>query len=311
MAGRTTPGRKKLLTTEEERAEARKYFSANNLLVNPPVNRAAYSDRMAWVLASMAQLVYEKFEKNDKERELLMEKLKGGGFEWVRGFTDSITDTQAFLVIKDDWSYAVLAFRGTEVTKLKDITTDIKAGMAGMIEGKVHKGFRQAYESVKDDIEKSVAKLEGIPLYITGHSLGAALATLATQTLEENHDIRDQIAACYTFGSPRVGNKEFDKKLKSVIYRVVNTTDIVTVIPLLLMGYIHIGDVRFLEQKPGELRRGYIPFLQRLFFFVVGIFRLFGPWVGDHAIAVYRKKLEAIAQDRNIDLYYDGLIRSK
>ena len=311
MAGKTIPRRKKLLTTEKERVEARSYFSANNLLVNPPVNRAAYSDRMAWVLASMAQLVYEKFEDNGREKELLLEKLKGGGFDWVKGFVDPITDTQAFLVVKEDWSYAVLAFRGTEVTKLKDITTDIKAGMATMVEGRVHKGFRQAYESVEADIEKSVAKLEGIPLYITGHSLGAALATLATQRLEQNHAIRDLIAACYTFGSPRVGNTEFDREFKSVVYRVVNTTDIVTVIPLLLMGYIHIGDIRFLERKPGELRRGYIPFLQRMFFFVMGIFRLFGPWVGDHGIMEYRKKLEAIAQDRNLDLYYDGLPKSK
>ncbi len=311
MAGKTIPRRKKLLTTEKERAEARNYFHANYLLVNPPVMRAAYSDRMAWVLASMAQLVYEHFEEGGKTRELLLEKLKGGGFEWVKGFSDPITDTQAFLVVKDDRSYAVLAFRGTEVTKLKDITTDIKAGMAAMIEGRVHKGFRQAYESVKDDIEKNVAKLEGIPLYITGHSLGAALATLATQTLEQNHRFRDQIAACYTFGSPRVGNAEFDRELKSVVYRVVNTTDIVTIIPLLVMGYIHIGDIRFLERAPGELRRGYIPFLQRMLFFAVGIFRLFGPWVGDHAIVEYRKKLEAIAQDRNLDLYFDGVLRSK
>ena len=311
MAGKTVQRRKRLLTTEKERSEARSYFSANHLLVNPPVNRAAYSDRMAWVLASMAQLVYERFEDDGKVKELLLEKLKGGGFEWIKGFSDPITDTQAFLVVKDDWSYAVLAFRGTEVTKLKDITTDLKAGMAGMIEGRVHKGFRQAFESVKDDIEKSIVKLKGIPLYITGHSLGAALATLATQTLEQNHAFRDQIAACYTFGSPRVGNTEFDREYKSVVYRVVNTTDIVTMVPLLVMGYIHIGDIRFLERAPGELRRGYIPFLQRLFFFAVGIFRLFGPWVGDHAIVEYRKKLEAIAQDRNLDLYFDGLPGSK
>jgi hypothetical protein len=108
-----------------------------------------------------------------------------------------------------------------------------------------------------------------------------------------------------------VGNTEFDRELKSVVYRVVNTTDIVTVVPLLAMGYIHAGDVRFLERAPGEFRRGYIPFLQRLFFFVMAAFRLFGPLVGDHGIAEYRKKLEAIAQDRNLDLYYDGLPKSE
>jgi hypothetical protein len=85
----------------------------------------------------------------------------------------------------------------------------------------------------------------------------------------------------------------------------VNTTDIVTVVPLLVMGYLHIGDVRFLEPGMGNIRRG-IPILQRIFFFLMAAIRLFSPLVGDHSIALYRKKLEAIAQDRNLDLYYDA-----
>lgn len=311
MARPSVPGRRKADSSAKERAEARHYFSANELLLNPPVKRAAYSDRMAWVLASMSQLVYEHFEEGGKVRELLLEKLQGGGFKWLRGFVSQGTDTQAFLVIKEDRSYAVLAFRGTEVTKLRDIQTDATAAMVADIEGRVHGGFLQAYASVEADIEKEVSRLKDIPLYITGHSLGGALATLATQRLEQNRVFRDQIAACYTFGSPRVGNAEFDKELKSVVYRVVNTTDIVTVVPLLAMGYTHVGDVRFLEREPGEFRRGYIPFFQRLFFFVMAAFRLFGPLATDHPIAVYRKKLEAIAQDRNLDLYYDGLPKAK
>ena len=305
------PRKMKDLESQKELADAKAYFGANELLANPPVNRAAYSDRMAWVLASMSHLAYDRFEAGGLPDALLLKKLEGGNFKWVDGFNAVETDTQAFLVVKEDSSYAVLAFRGTEVSKLTDILTDVKASMAKTIEGKVHAGFRTAYQSVESAIVKSVAKLGGIPLYITGHSLGAALATYATQCLEQNPVFRDQIAACYTYGSPRVGNSEFDREFKSVIYRVVNTTDIVTVVPLLVMGYIHIGDVRFLERNPGELKRGYIPFLQRLFFFAVGIFRLFGPWVGDHAILDYRKKLEAIAQDRNLDLYYDALPRSK
>ena len=297
--------------SQKELAEAKAYFGANELLTNPPVCRAAYSDRMAWVLASMAHLAYDRFEEGGQTKALLLKKLEGGGFKWINGFVSTETDTQAFLVAKEDLSYAVLAFRGTEASKLTDILTDAKASMAKTIEGSVHKGFKNAYQSVESDIEKSIAKLNGIPLYITGHSLGAALATYATRCLEQNPAFRDQIAACYTYGSPRVGNTEFNIEFKSVIYRVVNTTDIVTVIPLLVMGYIHIGDIRFLERNPGELRRGYIPLLQRLFFFIIGIFRLFGPWVGDHAIVRYRKILEAIAQDRNLDLYYDGLPRSK
>lgn len=308
-----TGRRMRSLISREDLEDAQKYFSDNRLLLNPPVKRAAYSDRMAWVMASMAQLVYMPFEKDDREKELLLAKLKGGGFKWIEGFNSDETDTQAFLVVKEDDSYAVLAFRGTEVTKSRDIITDAKARMVSAVSGRVHRGFVNAYNSVGPQIVQHLAKLKDIPIYITGHSLGAALATLATKSLEEHEtpNFRDQIAACYTFGSPRVGNAMFDKELKSVVYRVVNTTDIVTVIPLLAMGYIHVGDIRFLERTPGAFRRGYIPILSRIFFFVTSIFRLFGPLVGDHAIEEYRKKLEAIAQDRNVDLYFSGLMKVK
>jgi hypothetical protein len=40
--------------------------------------------------------------------------------------------------------------------------------------------------------------------------------------------------------------------------------------------------------------------------FLMAAFRLFGPLVGDHGIEQYRRKLEAVAQDRNLDLYYDA-----
>lgn len=300
-----TRGRSANRVSDEELAEAKRYFEANNLLLNPPIKRAAYSDRTAWVMASMAQLVYERFEEKGKARSLLVEKLKGGGFELIGEFNSPETDTQAFLVTNNE--YAVLAFRGTEVAKATDIETDARAFKASVFEGRVHKGFVDAYKSIEIQVLKGLKKMDDLPLYITGHSLGAALATVATQYLERDPKLRDQIAACYTFGSPRVGNKEYDRDFKSAIYRVVNTTDIVTVVPLLAMGYVHIGDVRFLEPEMGEIRRG-IPILQRIYFFIMAILRLFGPLVGDHAIAKYRKKLEAVAQNHNIDLYYGGRV---
>lgn len=297
-----TKGRAKSQITSEELAAAKRYFAANDLLLNTPIARAAYSDRTAWVMASMAQLVYERFEEGGKTRDLLIEKLKGGGFKLVGEFNSPKTDTQGFLVSNGE--YAVLAFRGTEVTKRIDIRTDAKAFRASVFEGRVHKGFGEAYKSIEIQVLKALPKVEGLPLYITGHSLGAGLATIATRYLERDLELRNRIAACYTFGSPRVGDREYDRKFKSSIFRVVNTTDIVTVVPLLAMGYIHIGDVRFLQPGIGDLRRG-IPILRRIYFFLMAAFRLFGPLVGDHGIDQYRRKLEAVAQDRNIDLYYN------
>ena len=291
--------------SQKQLADAKAYFGANSLLVNPPVKRAAYSDRMAWVLASMSHLVYDRFEDGGKTKALLLKKLDGGGFKWINGFSSTETGTQAFLVVKDDSSYAVLAFRGTE-KNWRDIQTDILARRIKTPKGKIHVGFKNAFASIEPDIKKSLARVEGLPLYITGHSMGGALATVATQILEWDSRFTDQIAACYTFGSPRVGNDEYDSSIKSMFYRVVNTTDVVTIVPLLLMGFVHVGDVRFLLRNLGEFKRG-IPVSRRFFFFLgAGLLKFFRPWVEDHAILEYRKKLEAVAQDRNIKLFLES-----
>ena len=162
----------KTILTEAERDAARSYFRINDVLVTPPIRRAAYSDRMAWIMASMADLAYDRFEDDAKACELFTLKLKGGGFRLIQIFNSDATDTQAFLAANGD--FAVLAFRGTEVKKKKDVLTDLRATQIASIEGGVHKGFQGAYDSVKDEIEKNLATLdEKLPIYITGHSLGA------------------------------------------------------------------------------------------------------------------------------------------
>ena len=298
MAGQ----RKKTETTKlsSTPALAEDYFKGADRLLCPPIVRAAYSDRMAWILASMSHLAYDHFEDSrdsQKFRKILTTKLASGGFKLIKTFNDKETDTQAFIAQNDQ--FTVLAFRGTEVSKIEDIKIDAMASKLSVLDGRVHAGFRAAYESVAKEVEESLLKLDKeLPLYITGHSLGAALATVATQRLEHNPRIREKIAACYTFGSPRVGNSHYDIEFKSPIYRVVNTTDVVTVVPLLAMGYIHIGDVRFLGAKPGDFQRG-VPIFRRLYLFLLTIFKFFSPIVGDHAIVEYRRKLEAIAEKRN------------
>ncbi len=281
-------------------ALAEDYFKLADNLLCPPIVRAAYSDRMAWILSSMSHLAYDRFEDPrdlQKFRKILATKLGSGGFKLVKTFNDKETDTQAFIAKNDQ--FAVLAFRGTEVSKIEDIKIDAMASKLSVLDGRVHAGFRVAYESVAKEVEESLLKMDKeLPLYITGHSLGAALATVATQRLEHNPRIRERIAACYTFGSPRVGNSHYDIEFKSPIYRVVNTTDVVTVVPLLAMGYMHIGDVRFLGAKPGEFQRG-VPIFRRLYLFLLTMFKFFSPIVGDHAIVEYRRKLEAIAEKRN------------
>jgi hypothetical protein len=273
-----------------------KYFDDDELLKSPPVNRAYFSDRTAWVMASMAQLAYQEFEKDETSLGLFVSKLDSGGFTLVDTF--SVGGTQAFLAYNK--IYAVLAFRGT--SDWKDVQTDATANRKPTPDGKVHAGFYQAYVDVAGTIKDKlkIPEVKDLPLYITGHSLGGALATVATQDLEKS-GLKDHIAACYTFGSPRVGNADFDKTIRSPVYRVINFTDIVTFLPLLTMGYIHVGDVRYLDYGFPDLVLRWRPLSQRLFLLVHIIMFLY-PAIKQHGIQNYIDKLERIALGQNVDL---------
>lgn len=274
-------------------------------LPSPPVNRAAYSDRMAWIMAHMANLAYIPFEDGDLEVEHLEYSLQSGWFNLMKTFNKK--GTQAFIAKNDE--FAVLSFRGTQLDRWEDVRTDLRVLKQNTINGRVHQGFKNAFDDVREEIldvlRNSIGK--DLPLYITGHSLGAALATVATQELEGEFD--DLIAACYTFGSPRVGDGKYEKSIKAPFYRIVNTTDIVTLVPFFLGTFVHVGDPRYLGRRKVDgayqLYRG-IPYVRRTFESIIetllALFRLsnpIGPWIQAHAINIYIEKLESYAKSRN------------
>lgn len=256
-------------------------FFAHSKLLTPPVKRAAYSDRTAWLMAECSRIAYQDLDK-------LAQPLSDGGFALVETFDDTESGTQAFLARREDM--AVLAFRGTQ-KDWQDIRRDLNLRFYQTEAGRAHKGFLKGYEAVSGHVSQAVDALGDLPLYLTGHSLGGALATVATSRLA-----RDTVAACYTLGSPRVGDQEFDMAIKVPVYRVVNAADIITRVPLMIMGYRHVGDLRYLT-RDGRLIRA--PNIMRtaarfLWNFVTDWQSVYQ----DHAILPYCEKLARIALDR-------------
>jgi triacylglycerol lipase len=101
--------------------------------------------------------------------------------------------------------------------------------------GKVHDGFLQTYNSMRKDIEETVSAMkQKQKLFVAGHSLGAALTTLVLPDIELN--MKREVNAMYTFGSPRVGDdafaRSFNSRFRCKCFRIANTSDIVTSIPL-------------------------------------------------------------------------------
>jgi pimeloyl-ACP methyl ester carboxylesterase len=207
----------------------------------------------AAMCAEMARLTYCRQDSSfafnqDKIRDVLdrvgfkkcdfFENLKGPRGEGAHCFLAQREDAQK------DKNLAIVAFRGTD----KDDPTDVGFDTDFALEpwpngGRVHTGFANALADVREPLNSKLHSVEGRILF-TGHSLGAAMATLFASERPPS--------ALYTFGSPRVGNANFIASLQGVDnHRYVDCCDIVTRIPLESMGYAHFGKPYYIDRKRG------------------------------------------------------------
>lgn len=149
-------------------------------------------------------------------------------------------DTQAFISANDE--IVILVFRGT--TSIRDWRTDFKVKLIPSKIGHIHYGFNEALDYIWQDLKQALFdfKDKRQSIWITGHSLGGALATLATDRLIEE---AIEVKGLYTFGQPKVGDKifarNFDSKMKQRVFRFVHDEDVVSKVPSFIQGYHHIG----------------------------------------------------------------------
>ena len=122
----------------------------------------------------------------------------------------------------------IMAFAGTDPGIWQNLATDFTPlPQAG---SDIHEGFRLAAAAAQSEIEQAVrlSRQSQKPLFIIGHSLGAALAALAAQVALEKGL---SPSAVYTFGMRRVGGERseasYDAGLGVLTYRLVHGIDLV------------------------------------------------------------------------------------
>jgi hypothetical protein len=204
---------------------------------------ASFNLSNAWWLADASTLAYA-------DEAFAADWFKRAGLHEIRFFDKG--STQCF--VASNREFAVVAFRGSEVWKRKG-KTGIRVGAADFMTnadfwltdwprgGKVHRGFKNALDEIWEELFAYLTELErdGRKIWMTGHSLGAALATLAA-------DRYGEVQGVYTFGSPRVGNLRFKASYSNRAYRLVNGNDIVAQIPPPGF-YMHVGELRLIDRE--------------------------------------------------------------
>lgn len=203
------------------------------LTPRPPLDTedTAFSPGNAWWLAELARLVYRSGSTQPSRSSILeavgLCERRSIDLDGIHGFLVGPPPGESA-------DFGILVFRGTShfrnwVTNLRALPASWRPG------GKVHQGFRRALARAWKPVSAALDSVSG-PLIYTGHSLGGALAILAAS--------RRPPGAVYTFGSPRVGDRNFANTLAAVeIYRIVNQHDIVPSLPPEggTLGFRHVG----------------------------------------------------------------------
>jgi hypothetical protein len=155
-------------------------------------------------------------------------------------FRHRVTRTRGFLGVCD--THAVLAFRGSDPVTLQTWVTDAVTRLVERkeYEGRVHLGFSSVLKRTWRKVEQTLDLAADKPLFLTGHSMGGALAVLTACRLAK---AGSPPVATYTFGSPRVGDPVFCAGYELPTYRLVNRLDLVPEMPLASLK-------RLLPEKP-------------------------------------------------------------
>jgi hypothetical protein len=277
----------------------------------------------AWWLAEAALLAYAKGAD-------AIPRYRDGGFE-AELIDGPLTDTQAYVLVRDD--LVVVAFRGTQFPRFHDGQTHADMGIAfgqflkdamvdgrvalveGEPHGRVHRGFRGALDEIQPRLKNRIDALEreapARPFFFTGHSLGAALATLAASRFPA------VVRALYVYGSPAVGDGAFERGFPvPSAFRVVHNSDVVALVPsvgplrpplpLPVGRYAHVGQLWYLDSEGGI--HGDPAFVTRAVDALAGRFGAFLGLLGQLSVGHLQVPFDGLAD--HAPLYYALRLRN-
>ena len=208
------------------------------------------------------------------------ELVKAANATTISEFENTIkSDDTGFIAIDDVHKVIVLSFRGSRSKKNWFINFNFAMDPTDLCTGcNVHKGYWSAWKEARPvvipKIQEAVDKYPDYGLVVTGHSLGAAVATLAAAHIRklDSHlaNITELASALppptylsitphansftyqYTFGSPRIGDETtavFLTSQSSKSFRITASNDPVPRIPGVILGYKHMSPEYWMKKN--------------------------------------------------------------
>ncbi|MGQ0505828.1 MAG: lipase family protein [Myxococcaceae bacterium] len=230
----------------------------------PEPNTPGFSLRNANATAHLAMFA-------DADKETLEKNLSRWGFDasTLHLFADRATDAQGFAVA-DPAGNIYVSYLGT--TSLPDLMTDLSmkliapewSSARGL---RVHNGFDTDFNGVWSQVEDLINEIrrkvgDKGTLFLTGHSMGGALAELSALRARGLWNVAPEKLQVYTFGAPRVGNETYAETYNtqvprtfSVVTQHSNWRDPISNFPPRWLGYRETGETVLLGDN-GQIEPG-------------------------------------------------------
>jgi len=173
-----------------------------------------------------------------------------------------------FLLESDEDS--ILVFRGTQRTaewigNIYAVQQDYINPNTGVSLGRIHTGFRRIADSIINPLAVDAVRQinPNKPCYVSGHSLGSALATiLALDIALAVPELQPQLQV-YVYASPRVGNPEFVRSYAEILpntFRITNLADPIPTMPPTKMRaeFVHVGEEWAFINQGGDILPNHI-----------------------------------------------------
>ncbi len=214
----------------------------------------------AYWMARLSKAAYLRNEDKSPDEDSILSDLQAEDPRFISIHGASKDSAQAILV--EHQLFFALVFRGTDETA--DWVDNISVSESKTEFGSFHKGFAdsvddiweplwQKYQELRKNYNVQIASnlsQQNRPLFLTGHSLGGAMATVAAaRLLHMDHPF----IAVYTFGQPRAVSRKsqvaFETMATGRVFRFQNNTDIVTRVPARVRGYTHVGKCVYISEE--------------------------------------------------------------
>lgn len=212
----------------------------------------------ALFLAAVCGQTYTQFINKDTGFFMLPQDYRLVG-EIKSNAVELLFERYGFIIESDDC--AILAFRGssTSIDWISDFIAQQKPCPLIENAGYTHKGFTDIYMTLRPAIFAQLQLIDSDkPLFITGHSLGGALATLAALDIAHNSPYGPPIV--YTFGAPRIGDPSFVKAYNYSVpihWRIQNKYDIVPHLPTLVYHSPYTDETYYYLHVKGEVLQSF------------------------------------------------------